>query len=67
MLNEEMTIMHLEMAIKKEQFRDKQKIKSQIYELPIENKGLLKPSDSVNKTNEKVTHTLNNLLHKIRF
>ena len=67
MLNEEMTIMHLEMAIKKEQFRDKQKTKSQICELPIENKGLLKSSNSVNESNGKVANTLNNLLHKIRF
>jgi hypothetical protein len=67
MLNEEMTIMHLEMAIKKEQFRGKQKIKLQICELPIENKGLLKPSDSINETNGKMVKTVNNLLHKIRF
>lgn len=52
---------------KKEQFRGKQKIKSQICKLPIENKGLLKSSDAVNESNGKVANTLNNLLHKIRF
>ena len=67
MLKEEMTIMHLEMAIKKEQFRDKQKIKPEFGELSIGKKGLLNPSDSVYETNGKITNTLNNFLHKIRF
>jgi hypothetical protein len=67
MLKEEMTIIHLEMAIKKEEFRDKQKTKPQFLEIPVENKGILKPSESVNETNGKISNTLNNFIHKIRF
>ena len=67
MLNEEMTIIHLEMAIKKEQFRDKQKIKLQFMGIPDENKGTKKLSESDNEIHGKISNTLNNLLHKIRF
>lgn len=62
-----MTIIHLEMAIKKEQFRDKQKRKLQFLEIPVENKGFPKPPESIHETNGKITNTLNNFLHKIRF
>jgi len=67
MLREEMVIMQLEMAIKKEQFRDKQKIKPQFREILVEDEDPTKSSDLVNETNDKITDTLNKFLHKIRF
>jgi hypothetical protein len=67
MLKEERMIIHLEMAIKKEEFRDKQKRELQFREIPVENKGILEPSESVNETNGKISNTLNNFIHKIRF
>ena len=67
MLKEERMIIHLEMAIKKEEFRDKQKTKLEFLEIPVENNGILKLSDSVNETNGKISNTLNNFIHKIRF
>ena len=67
MLKEERMIIHLEMAIKKEEFRDKQKTKLEFHEIPVENNGILKLSDSVNETNGKISNTLNNFIHKIRF
>ena len=67
MLKEERMIIHLEMAIKKEEFRDKQKRELQFREIPVETKGILEPSESINETNGKISNTLNNFIHKIRF
>lgn len=67
MLKEERMIIHLEMAIKKEEFRDKQKRELQFREISVENKGIIEPSESVNETNGKISNTLNNFIHKIRF
>jgi len=67
MLKEERMIIHLELAIKKEEFRDRQKTKPRFQEILVENKGILKPSESVNETNGKISNILNNFIHKIRF
>ena len=67
MLKEERMIIHLEMALKKEEFRDKQKREPQFREISVENKGIQKPSKSVYETNGKISNTLNNFIHKIRF
>jgi len=67
MLKEERMIIHLEMAIKKEEFRDRQKRELQFHEIHVENKVILEPSELVNEINGKISNTLNNFIHKIRF
>ena len=67
MLKEETTIIDLEMAIKKEQFRDIQKTKQGFYEVPMENKSHQMASVSVHRTNVKISYILNFLLDKIGF
>ena len=67
MLKEEKTIIDLELAIKKEQFRNTQKTKQVFYEMPIEDKGRQIESVSVHRTNVKISYVLNFLLDKIGF
>ena len=67
MLNEEKMIIGLELAIKKEQFRNTQKTKQGFYETAMDNKySQLEPA-YVHKTNPKINHILNYLLNKIGF
>ncbi len=66
MLKEENTILNLELAIKKEQFRKTQKPKQVFYE-ELENKSLQMVSVSVNESDVKSSNILNSFLKKIRF
>jgi len=67
MLKEEKIIVDLEMAIKKEQFRNIQKIKLEFHEVPIEREGNQMTSETIHETNEKRNRILNFLLGKIGF
>ena len=67
MLKEEKIIVDLEMAIKKEQFRNIQKIKLEFHEVPIEREGNQMTSETIHETNEKRNRILNFLLRKIGF
>ena len=67
MLKEERIIIDLEMAIKKEQFRDIQKTKHGFYEVSMENKCHQMTSVPVHRTNVKISYILNFLLDKIGF
>ena len=67
MLKEEMIILDLEMAIKKEQFRNTQKTKPGFQEMPRENKVRQRVSVSVHETDVKSSNILNSLLNKIGF
>jgi len=67
MLNEEMTIMGLEMAIKKEQFRIAQKPKLVFHEMLVENKVVQSVPISDNGNDVKISNVLNTLLNKIGF
>ncbi len=68
MLKEETTIIDLEMAIKKEQFRKTQKRTPEfVHEVPTVDKSLQMALDSVHKTDGKTRNRLNSLLYKIRF
>jgi len=67
MLKEENTILNLEMAIKKEQFRKTQKPKPVFYEKPMKYKSLQMVSASVNETGVKSSSILNSVLERIRF
>ena len=66
MLKEEMIILDLEMAIKKEEFRKTQKTKPGFQEVSRENKVHQRVSVSVHETDVK-SSILNTLLDKIRF
>ena len=66
MLKEENTILNLELAIKKEQFRKTQNTQLGFYEMPMENNGSQMSLVSVPKTNEK-SSILNSVLNKIGF
>jgi hypothetical protein len=66
MLNEEKMIICLELAIKKEQFRNIKKTKQGFYEVPMENSHQME-SVSVHRTNVKISYILNFLLDKIGF
>jgi len=66
MLKEERIIIDLELAIKKEQFRNIKKTKQVFYEVPMENSHQM-ASVSVNRTNVKISYILNFLLDKIGF
>ena len=67
MLKEEKIIVDLEMAIKKEQFRNIQKIKLEFHEVLIEREGNQMTSETIHETNEKRNRILNFLLGKIGF
>ncbi len=68
MLKEETTIVDLEMAIKKEQFRKTQKRKPGFdHEVPAVDTSFQMELDSVYQTDGKVRNRLNSLLYKIRF
>ena len=67
MLREETTIMSLEMAIKKEQFRKTQKPEPELREVRMENKSRQMASVSVHQTDVKSSNILNTLLDKMRF
>jgi len=68
MLKEETTIIDLEMAIKKEQYRMIQKrTQGFVHEVPTVDKGLQMALDSVHGTGGKSRNRLNSLLYKIRF
>ena len=67
MLKEERIIIDLELAIKKEQFRNIQKTKQGFYEVSMENKCHQMASVSVHRTNVKISYILNFLLDKIGF
>lgn len=66
MLREERIIMNLEMAIKKEEFRDTQKPKPVFHETDTVDKGLQMVSIPVHETNGKISNALNFFLDKIR-
>ena len=66
MLKEERIIIDLELAIKKEQFRNIKKTKQGFYEVPMENSHQME-SVSVHRTNVKISYILNFLLDKIGF
>ncbi|QLH03015.1 hypothetical protein C5F47_05360 [Nitrosopumilus cobalaminigenes] len=66
MLNEEMTLMGLEMAIKKEQFRIAKNPQPQFREIPVE-KEITPVDSSENQDNEKGNNMLNSFLNKIGF
>jgi hypothetical protein len=66
MLKEERIIIDLELAIKKEQFRNIKKTKHGFYEVPMENSHQM-ASVSVHRTNVKISYILNFLLDKIGF
>jgi len=66
MLKEENTILNLELAIKKEQFRKTLNTQLGFYEMPMENNGSQMSLVSVPKTNEK-SNILNSVLNKIGF
>ena len=68
MLKEENTILNLEMAIKKEQFRKTQKRKHGFdHEVPTVDTSFQTELDSVYQTDGKIRNRLNSLLYKIRF
>ena len=68
MLKEETTIIDLEMAIKKEQFRKTQKRKPGFdHEAPTVDTSFQMALDSVHQTDGKVRNRLNSFLYKIRF
>ncbi len=68
MLKEETTIIDLEMAIKKEQFRKTQKRKPGFEnEEPTVDTSFQMALDSVHGTGGKTRNRLNSLLYKIRF
>ncbi|MEK0336447.1 MAG: hypothetical protein QQN65_00115 [Nitrosopumilus sp.] len=67
MLKEENTILNLELAIKKEQFRMTQKTKLGLYEVPMEDKGSQMALVSVHETDGKISNILNFVLNKIGF
>jgi len=71
MLKEERIIIDLELAIKKEQFRNIKKTKQGFYEVPMENNGLQMASVPVyeidGKDSSKLTEIFTNLLDKIGF
>jgi len=67
MLREETTILGLEMAIKKEQFRKTQKAKPELREVSMKNKDNQMVSVSVHQTDVKSSNILNTLLDKIGF
>jgi len=67
MLKEETTIIDLEMAIKKEEFRMIQKRTPELVHQVLVNKGLEMTLDSVHKTDGKSENRLNSFLHKIKF
>ena len=67
MLREETTILGLEMAIKKEQFRKTQKAKPILREVHMKNKDSQMVTVSVHQTNVKSSNILNTLLDKIGF
>ena len=68
MLKEENTILNLEMAIKKEQFRKTQKRKPGFdHEVPTVNTSLQMELDSIHHTDGNVRNRLNSFLYKIRF
>jgi len=67
MLNEEKMIIGLELAIKKEQFRNAQKMKQGFYETAMDDKYSQLEPVYVHKTNPKINYILNYLLNKIRF
>ena len=65
MLNEEKMIIGLELAIKKEEFRNDQKMKQGFYETAMDEKYSQLELVYVHKTNPKINHILNYLLNKI--
>jgi len=67
MLNEEKMIIGLELAIKKEQFRNAQKTKQGFYETDMDDKYSQLEPVYVHKTNPKISPILNYLLNKIGF
>ncbi len=71
MLKEERIIIDLELAIKKEQFRNIKKTKQGFYGVPMENNGLQMASVPVyeidGKDSSKLTEIFTNLLNKIGF
>jgi hypothetical protein len=67
MLREETTILGLEMAIKKEQFRKTQKAKPVLHEVRMKNKDSQMALVSVHQTDVKSNNILNTLLDKIGF
>ena len=67
MLKEENTILNLELAIKKEQFRMTQKTQLGLYEVPMEDKGSQMALVSVHETDGKISNILNFVLNKIGF
>ena len=67
MLKEENTILNLELAIKKEQFRMTQKTKLGLYEVSMEDKGSQMALVSVHETDGKISNILNSVLNKIGF
>ena len=67
MLNEEMTLMGLEMAIKKEQFRIAKYPQPQFREILVEKEVTQVDSSSENQDNEKSSNILNSFLNKIGF
>jgi len=67
MLKEENTILNLELAIKKEQFRMTQKTKLGVYEVPTEDKDRQMALVSVHETDGKISNILNSVLNKIGF
>lgn len=67
MLKEETTILDLEMAIKKEQFKKTLKRKPEFIETNMVDKGHQMASESVQKTNEKNKSILNSFRDKIGF
>ena len=66
-LKEERIIIDLELAIKKEQFRNAQKMKQGFYETAMDDKYSQSEPAYVHKTNPKINHILNYLLNKIGF
>ena len=66
MLKEENTILNLELAIKKEQFRKTQNTQLGFYEMPMDGNGSQMALVSVHETNEK-NSILNSVLNKIGF
>jgi len=67
MLREETTIMGLELAIKKEQFRKTQKAKPVLREVRMDDKSRQMALVSVHQTDVKSSNILNTLLDKIGF
>ena len=67
MLKEENTILNLELAIKKEQFRITQKTKLGLCEVPMEDKDRQMALVSVHETDGKISNILNSVLNKIGF